>query len=171
MRELRAREEESERPRDVETQSRRMHRDYAFAAADVAAVAVSTTGSAGSERQQQPNRGPDGTGAPRSPPRASAGNISGDRTASFATTRTDSRKVKPLWVINSLANPRPTLNTYKYGMPGEEDQPQAELHTFDVTAKSHTVVKTKAFQDQNLNVPTLPATNLEREKGTTPPPR
>jgi hypothetical protein len=34
----------------------------------------------------------------------------------------DSRKVKELWVINSLANPRPTLETYKYEMPGEKEE-------------------------------------------------
>jgi hypothetical protein len=44
----------------------------------------------------------------------------------FSATRNDSRKVKELWVINALANPRPTLESYRYGMPGEPDQPQAE---------------------------------------------
>ena len=32
----------------------------------------------------------------------------------FITSLTDSRQVKDLWVINSIANPRPTLETYKY---------------------------------------------------------
>ena len=45
----------------------------------------------------------------------------------FSVMRTDQRKVEDLWVINALANPRPRLETYKYGMPGEENQPQAEL--------------------------------------------
>jgi dipeptidyl aminopeptidase/acylaminoacyl peptidase len=39
----------------------------------------------------------------------------------FYVRRTDSRKVKPLYLVNSLANPRPTLVEYKYAMPGEED--------------------------------------------------
>ena len=37
----------------------------------------------------------------------------------FALVRRDSRKVKDLWVINALATPRPTLETYRYAMPGK----------------------------------------------------
>jgi len=40
--------------------------------------------------------------------------------------RSDSRKVGDLFVINSLSNPRPELETYKYAMPGEENVPQQE---------------------------------------------
>src|SRR5690606_30912296 len=32
----------------------------------------------------------------------------------FVLTRSDMRKVKDLWVINNVAEPRPTLETYKY---------------------------------------------------------
>lgn len=32
--------------------------------------------------------------------------------------REDARKVKDLYLINSLSQPRPTLKTYKYDMPG-----------------------------------------------------
>ena len=53
----------------------------------------------------------------------------------FSLQRSDTRKVGELWVINSLANPRPRLETYKYGMPGEENQPQAELQVFDIAAE------------------------------------
>ena len=56
----------------------------------------------------------------------------------FALTRTDQRKVADLWVINALANPRPRLETYKYGMPGEENQPQEERWAFDSAAKKGT---------------------------------
>jgi len=45
----------------------------------------------------------------------------------FACIREDERKVGDLWVIDSLAEPRPVLQTYKYGMPGEENQPQPEI--------------------------------------------
>ena len=38
----------------------------------------------------------------------------------FAMTVSDDRAVKELWVINSMAQPRPTLETYKYQMPGEK---------------------------------------------------
>ena len=40
---------------------------------------------------------------------------------SFYITRSDARGVKELFVINSLATPRPTLEKYKYPLPGEEE--------------------------------------------------
>lgn len=85
----------------------------------------------------------------------------------FALMRNDSRKVADLWVINSLANPRPRLETYKYGMPGEENQPQSEAWTFDLATKKGTKLKTDAFKDQNMGITTLPITNLQREKQET----
>ena len=45
----------------------------------------------------------------------------------FSGIREDLRKVADLWVINSLASPRPKLETYRYAMPGEENVDQAEL--------------------------------------------
>ena len=45
----------------------------------------------------------------------------------FVMNRTDNRKVKDLWVINSIADPRPTLETYKYQMPGEKEAPERYL--------------------------------------------
>ena len=41
----------------------------------------------------------------------------------FALVRRDERKVAKLWVINSLASPRPKLETQPYAMPGEAEQP------------------------------------------------
>ena len=46
---------------------------------------------------------------------------------SFYIRRSDQRKVKPLYLVNSLSMPRPTLMEYKYAMPGEEDVSQQEL--------------------------------------------
>jgi dipeptidyl-peptidase-4 len=85
----------------------------------------------------------------------------------FSVLRTDQRKVADLWVINALANPRPTLETYKYGMPGEENQPQQELHVFDLAAKKDLSVKVDAFKDQQLAMEAAPVTNLEREQADT----
>ena len=45
----------------------------------------------------------------------------------FAVTVEDERAVKDLWVINSMASPRPTLETYKYQMPGEKEAPVQHL--------------------------------------------
>jgi dipeptidyl aminopeptidase/acylaminoacyl peptidase len=74
----------------------------------------------------------------------------------FAVIRRDLRKVKDLWVINSLAQPRPTLETYRYAMPGEENVPQSEMQVFDVAAKSGIRLKADRFKDQSLSIPTRP---------------
>jgi len=65
----------------------------------------------------------------------------------FAMVRTDSRKVKDLWVINSIAEPRPTLETYKYHMPGEKDAPQPEILVFDFPSKKIVKVAADTFKD------------------------
>ena len=82
----------------------------------------------------------------------------------FAVQRNDQRKVGKLWVINSLANPRPTLETYPYGMPGEANQPQAEIEVFEPASKGRVKIKTDRFKDQQLAVYTAAVTNLERER-------
>ena len=101
-------------------------------------------------------------------PRAPATGVSWSQdSGKFSASRQDSRKVKDLWVINALANPRPTLETYKYGMPGEGEQPQTELYVFDVASRERLKVKTEAFKDQQMGLSTAPVTNLQREKGET----
>lgn len=70
----------------------------------------------------------------------------------FAIERSDSRKVKELWVINSLSEPRPTLETYKYQMPGEEEAPQDELWVFDMDKKEGKKYDIERFKDQTLSV-------------------
>jgi len=82
----------------------------------------------------------------------------------FAMTREDARKVADLWVINSLSNPRPTLETYKYAMPGEENQPQEELSVFDVISKTKVVIKADRFKDQTISIETSPRTTVETER-------
>jgi dipeptidyl aminopeptidase/acylaminoacyl peptidase len=84
-----------------------------------------------------------------------------------SVNRTDQRKVADLWVINALANPRPTLETYKYGMPGEESQPQAEMWVVDLEGKKALKIKTEAFKDQQMALATAPTTNLQRERQET----
>ena len=74
----------------------------------------------------------------------------------FSLVRRDSRKVSDLWVINSLATPRPTLETYRYAMPGEENIPQSEVYVFDVAAKAGVRLKADRFKDQTLSVATKP---------------
>ncbi len=87
----------------------------------------------------------------------------------FSLIRRDQRKVADLWVINSLAVPRPTLQTYRYAMPGEANVPQSHLEVFDVAARSRLAVKASRFPDQDLAVFTAPATNRDRERESTEP--
>jgi dipeptidyl-peptidase-4 len=72
----------------------------------------------------------------------------------FAVTRNDDRKVADLWVINTLAKPRPTLNTYRYAMPGEPNIPQREMLTFDRDTKARVKIKADAFKDQSVSIMT-----------------
>ena len=82
----------------------------------------------------------------------------------FSGVREDLRKVADLWVINSLANPRPKLETYRYAMPGEENVDQAELFVLDLESRKRVTVKADAFKDQDLQVATTRVTAREREK-------
>ena len=79
----------------------------------------------------------------------------------FATMKYDMRKLKELWVINSVAQPRPTLETYKYQMPGEPG-PQEELYVFDMTDGSSKRYRTNAWKDQELSFEMRPRKSVER---------
>lgn len=70
----------------------------------------------------------------------------------FTLTRADSRKVKDLWVINVLSDPRPTLETYKYMMPGDKESPVDHLYLFDAVAKTGKEMQITLFKDQDVNV-------------------
>lgn len=68
----------------------------------------------------------------------------------FYVSRSDSRKVKELYLVQSLAEPRPTLMTYKYAMPGEADVPQQELFAFDPEKKAVVKLPVEKWKDQRL---------------------
>lgn len=73
----------------------------------------------------------------------------------FATVKWDVRMLKDFWVINSVSSPRPTLETFKYQMPGEPGS-KGELYLFDLAADgtqaTRRLIKTHAFKDQNLSL-------------------
>ncbi len=87
----------------------------------------------------------------------------------FSATRADQRKVADLWVINSLASPRPKLETYRYAMPGEENVDQEELLVFDRDTKKRITMKADAFKDQTLQVATSRSLARDRDKEKTEP--
>ncbi|MFN2439497.1 MAG: DPP IV N-terminal domain-containing protein, partial [Chitinophagaceae bacterium] len=68
----------------------------------------------------------------------------------FALNRTDNRAVKDLWVINSIAEPRPTIETYKYHMPGEKESPVLYVLLFDMATKTKRELNVKQFKDQAI---------------------
>jgi len=70
----------------------------------------------------------------------------------IAITKVDNRKVKDLWVINSIAEPRPTLETYKYWMPGEKEAPMDHLMIVDMNAFSYKEIDVSLFKDQDVSV-------------------
>jgi len=70
----------------------------------------------------------------------------------IAITKVDNRKVKELWVINSIADPRPTLETYKYWMPGEKEAPIDHLIIVDMTAYTYKEINVSLFKDQDVAV-------------------
>jgi dipeptidyl-peptidase-4 len=86
----------------------------------------------------------------------------------FVLNRSDSRKVKDMWVINSTASARPTLETYKYQLPGEKEAPIDELWLFNFDAKTSKKLNIAAFKDQNVSVWSAPMLNKDRDNEFRP---
>ncbi len=129
-------------------------------------------GMGGGDQQQQQEQQQENTGGEEQQNRnvRQSANVSWSRDSKkFALVRRDSRKVKQLWVINALANPRPTLETYRYAMPGDAEVPQSSLEIFDVAAKSKVVAKADAFKDQTLQVEVERPSGRDREHQRTEP--
>ncbi|MFC1554760.1 DPP IV N-terminal domain-containing protein [candidate division KSB1 bacterium] len=68
----------------------------------------------------------------------------------FYIVRQDRREVNDLWVINALSDPRPTLETYKYPMPGEDNVPQYELWLFDAENRTSVKANAEKYPDQAI---------------------
>lgn len=69
----------------------------------------------------------------------------------FYVTRSDSRKVKELFVIDDLSNPRPEVEIYKYAMPGDQDVPQAHLTIFEAESRNRIDVDIDKYIDQTVS--------------------
>ncbi len=68
----------------------------------------------------------------------------------FYAVRRDQRKVNDLYLINSLSKPRPTLETYKYTMPGEKNAPQFEMYIFEKDKRTRLKIDVEKWRDQEL---------------------
>jgi dipeptidyl-peptidase 4 len=80
----------------------------------------------------------------------------------FSVTRTDSRKVNELYLVNVLADPRPALVSYRYAMPGEEKVPQQELLLYRRGATELVRAPVAKWQDQRLFDVHWPASGSDR---------
>ncbi len=70
----------------------------------------------------------------------------------FVFQRSDSRHIKDLWVINSTSGKRPTLETYKYHMPGEDEFFKTEIHIFDIATKNIAQVQLDTTKQYNIQI-------------------
>jgi dipeptidyl-peptidase 4 len=68
----------------------------------------------------------------------------------FYVNRSDSRKVKDLFVINELTDPRPELEVYKYPMPGDQDVSQQKLEIFDLSSRAKLDINIDKYTDQTI---------------------
>ena len=86
----------------------------------------------------------------------------------FVTIVSDDRAVKDLWVIDVTANPRPTLETYKYQMPGEKEAPIEHLYIFDMENNTRKEIRTAAYKDQTLGLEYKPLLQKQRDMDFRP---
>lgn len=102
-------------------------------------------------QQQQQQQGQTQVSATQNAERRVRANVTWSKDSKrFHVSRTDSRKVKDLFLVNSLSEPRPTLMTYKYAMPGEADVAQVELHAFDPAKKELKKLPLAKYRDQRF---------------------
>jgi dipeptidyl aminopeptidase/acylaminoacyl peptidase len=87
----------------------------------------------------------------------------------FVFERTDSRHINDLWVINTTDSKRPTLETYKYHMPGEDEFYKTELHVFDIPSKSNIQVQIDTVKQQSIQVYRAPIKKSSFDDDFQPP--
>lgn len=122
-------------------------KDYSFGFRDSAQVQLEED----QQQQQQQLEGGQGQQSRRSrDPRVRPNVVWSPDSRGFAISRNDSRKVKDLYLVSTLAEPRPTITSYKYAMPGEENVPQQELWFFKRGTTTVVPVNVKRWKDQRL---------------------
>ena len=106
------------------------------------------------QQQQQDDStqqgGGGGRGGVNRDPRVRANVVWSQDSKGFAVIREDQRKVGQLYLVNNLANPRPTLMSYSYAMPGEENVAQEELYSWRVGDTQLAPVNVRKWKDQRL---------------------
>ena len=62
-----------------------------------------------------------------------------------------------------MAHPRPTLETYKYQMPGEKEAPIEHLYLFDLVDNKRKEIKVAAYKDQSIGLEYKPMMQKQRD--------
>jgi len=62
-----------------------------------------------------------------------------------------------------MAHPCPTLETYKYQMPGEKEAPIKHLYLFDLVDINRTEIKVAAYKDQSFGLEYKPLMQKQRD--------
>jgi len=99
---------------------------------------------------EQEGGGGGGRGGINRDPRVRANVVWSQDSKAFAVIRNDQRRVGELYLVNNLANPRPTLMSYSYAMPGEENVTQEELYVYKVGDAQLSPVNVKKWKDERL---------------------
>ena len=81
----------------------------------------------------------------------------------FVSTHRADSILSKMWVINSLSNPRPSLESYYYQMPGEET-PVTTMQLFDFENKVSKKINISQFKQQSVKVYRTPRTYAERHQ-------
>ena len=82
-----------------------------------------------------------GTGPDSAERKTRANVIWAPNSQAFAITRNDNRGVKELYLVDSMASPRPKLEQYKYAMPGEEVVRRPELYFCDLSREKKSLTR------------------------------
>lgn len=127
--------------------------DYSFGARDTTENRRQLNALAGGGGQQQDGEGDtdtqdQGTGRDM---RVRPGVTWAPDGKAFSMVRRDQRKVKELYLVNVLAQPRPVLLHYKYTMPGEENVTQSELWVYKRGDKDIRKINIAKWKDQTVS--------------------
>ncbi|MEN9509816.1 MAG: hypothetical protein RLZZ621_2379, partial [Gemmatimonadota bacterium] len=124
--------------------------DYSFGARDTTENRRQLNALSGGGGQQNDGDGDDQDDANNRDMRVRPNVIWSPDSKSFAFIRRDQRKVKELYLVNVLANPRPVLLHYKYTMPGEENVTQNELWVYRRGDAAIKPISVRKWKDQSL---------------------
>ena len=120
--------------------------------AERARLTGATMGAGRGVRQQNDDLSTEDDAPPTTPEKRVRANVTwSDDSKKFFVTRQDERKVKDLYLVNSLTEPRPTLLTYKYDMPGEVDVTQTEVWLYDTVGRHFDRMPVEKFKDETVS--------------------